>query len=266
MGGFNNIDGATVDAAGNVYFVDARFHRIYRWSQESRDVTLVRDSPLEPVGLAFDKSGNLLVVTRLNKVYAFRPDGPGDEITVLQPEPAIPRPGLVPVLPISRWRDAHDFIKVNIQPLPLQYLSPDGTTFIPVAKDFKSTGPMRSFPPAIDLIRAYGLAAAPTNQPFYVADEFGQKTWTFTVLSDGSLADPKLFAEEGEAGIATDTDGNVYVAAGNIFVFDQIGKQIDLIEVPERPTSLVFGGKDRQTLFIGARSSLYEVRTKFKGR
>ena len=266
VGGFNNIDGATVDAAGNVYFVDARFHRIYRWSQESRDVTLVRDSPLEPVGLAFDKSGNLLVVTRLNKVYAFRPDGPGDEITVLQPEPAIPRPGLVPVLPISRWRDAHDFIKVNIQPLPLQYLSPDGTTFIPVAKDFKSTGPMRSFPPAIDLIRAYGLAAAPTNQPFYVADEFGQKTWTFTVLSDGSLADPKLFAEEGEAGIATDTDGNVYVAAGNIFVFDQIGKQIDLIEVPERPTSLVFGGKDRQTLFIGARSSLYEVRTKFKGR
>jgi sugar lactone lactonase YvrE len=265
VGGFNSIDGATVDAAGKVYFVDARFHRIYRWSPESRTLTVVRDSPLEPVGLAFDKSGNLQVVTRLNKVYTFRPDNPGDEITVLQPQPAIPRPGLVPILPINRWRDAHDFIKINTQSAPLHYLSPDGTTYIPMMKDFKSTGPMRSFPPAIDIIRAYGLAAAPTNQPFYVADEFGQKTWSFAVLPDGSLTDPKLFAEEGEAGITTDADGNVYVAAGNIFVFDRSGRQIDLIEVPERPTCLVFGGKDRQTLFIAARSSLYCVRTKFKG-
>jgi sugar lactone lactonase YvrE len=265
-GGFNNIDGATVDVTGNIYFVDARFQRIYRWSPENRAVTLIRDSPLEPVGLVFDKAGNLLVVTRLNKVYAFRPDSLGDEITVLQPEAAVPRPGLMPVLPINRWRDAHDFIKANTQPLPLHYLSPDRTIFIPVMKDFKSTRPMRSFPPAIDIIRAYGLAAAPMNQAFYVADEFGQKTWMFIVLPDGSLANPKLFAEEGEAGITTDADGNVYVAAGNIFVFDRSGKQIDLIEVPERPTSLVFGGKDRQMLFITARSSLYGVHTKFKGQ
>ena len=86
MSGFNSIDGATVDAAGNVYFIDARFQRIYRWSPENRDVTLVRDSPLEPVGLAFDKSGDLLVVTRLNKVYSFRMDAPGDEIAALQPD------------------------------------------------------------------------------------------------------------------------------------------------------------------------------------
>jgi sugar lactone lactonase YvrE len=171
----------------------------------------------------------------------------------------------VPVLPISRWRDAHDFIKVNTQPLPLHCLSPDGTTFIPVMKDLRSTGSMRGPPPMIDIVRAYGLAAAPTNQPFYVADEFGQKTWKFNVMPDGSLADPRLFAEEGEAGNTTDADGNVYVAAGNIFVFDRSGKQIDLIELPERPTSLVFGGKDRQTLFIAARSSLYGVRTRFKG-
>jgi len=97
----------------------------------------------------------------------------------------------MPVLPINRWRDAHDFIKANTQPLPLHYLSPDGTIFIPVMKDFRNTGPMRSFPPPIDIIRAYGLAAAPANQSFYVADEFGQKTWKFSVLPDGSLADPR---------------------------------------------------------------------------
>jgi sugar lactone lactonase YvrE len=265
VGGFNNIDGMTVDATGNVYFVDARFQRIYRWSTESRDLTIVRDDPLEPVGLAFDKSGNLLVVTRTGAVYAFHPDGRKDEITVLQPMPAAPRPGLTAILPVNRWRDAHDFHDANIKPAPLQYLSPDGTVFIPATEDFKNAGLMRSMFSTIDLIRAYGLAPASTNRPFYVADEFGQKTWAFTVNPDGSLSNPKIFAEEGEAGVTTDAQGNVYVAAGNIFVFDPSGKQIDFIEVPERPTSVVFGGKDRRTLFIAARGSLYRVRTKYGG-
>ena len=266
VGGFNNIDAATVDATGNVYFVDARFQRIYRWSAERRDLTIVRDSPLEPAGLAFDKSGNLLVVTRTGAVYAFRPDSREGDITVLQPVPAAPRPGLTAILPVSRWRDAHDFINVNTESTPLQYLSPDHTTFIPAAEDFKSAGLMRSLFSTVDLVRAYGLAAASTNQPFYVADEFGQKTWAFTVNLDGSLSNPKLFAEEGEAGVTTDVEGNVYIAAGNILVYDGSGKYLGLIEVPERPTNLVFGGKDRQTLFVAARSSLYAVRTRFKGQ
>jgi len=203
---------------------------------------------------------------RLGQVYAFRPDGREDEITILQPVAAVPRPGLVPVLPINRWRDAHDFIKANAEALPLQSISPDGTTFIPVMKDFRSQAPMRGYQPPIDIVRAYGLAAAPTNRPFYVADEFGQKTWKFSVMPDGSLTDPKLFDKEGEAGITSDASGNVYVAAGNVFVFDRSGKQIDLIEVPERPTNLMLGGKDRQTLFFAARSSLYGVNTRFKGQ
>jgi len=271
--GFNNIDGTAVDANGNVYFVDARWNRIYRWSPDSRELTTIRDNPLEPVGLAFDKVGNLLVVTRTGLVYAIRPDGREDELTILQPEPAKERPGLVPILPVSRWRDAHDFLSANTNATPLQYISPDGTTFIPsvtnpsalTERGYSGTT-NRIFLGTIDLTRAYGLTPASLNRRFYVADEFGQKTWSFSVKADGSLADPKLFAEEGEAGVAVDAKGNVYVCAGNIFVYDSSGKQIDLIEVPERPTSLAFGGKDRQTLFIAARSSLYAVSTRFKGR
>jgi sugar lactone lactonase YvrE len=41
---------------------------------------------------------------------------------------------------------------------------------------------------------------------------------------------------------------------------------IDTIDVPERPLQLVFGGEDGQTLFIPARTSLYAVRTMYKGR
>jgi len=55
----------------------------------------------------------------------------------------------------------------------------------------------------------------------------------------------------------------VYIAAGQILVFDPSGKRIDTIEVPQRPTCLVFGGRDRSILFIMARSSLYSVQTRF---
>ena len=259
IGGFNNIDGMAVDAEGNVYFVDARWGRIYRWSPENRDLPVARQFPFEPVGLAFDRSGNLLVVTRNRAVVAFHPESQEDEMTVLRPVRATLRPGLTAVLPVSRWRDAHDFIEVNTRPPSLQYLSPDGTTFIPVPDEFETARSKRPFFPTIDLLRAYAFAPAATNLPFYVADEFGQKTWSFSINPDGSLSNPKLFAEEGEAGVTTDAAGNVYIAAGNIYVYDRSGKPIGFIEVPERPTSLVFGGKDHHTLFIAARRSLYGI-------
>jgi hypothetical protein len=267
--GFTNIDGTAVDAAGNVYFIDAARQSIYRWLPEKGDLTLIRDSPLQPVGLDFDQAGNLLVVSRTGQVYTFRPDSRGDEIQVIEPVTAIQRLGLVPVLPANRWRDAHDFVAVNTRAEPFQYLSPDGTTFFPASEAFKDLGrPGRPWwlSGTVDLIRAYQLVPAAPGLPFYVADEFGQKTWRFTVKPDGSLADPQLLAEEGEAGVAVDAQGNVYVAAGQVFVYDSTGRQIDLIEVPERPSALVFGGADRRTLFIAARSSLYALRMRFAGR
>jgi sugar lactone lactonase YvrE len=268
--GFNNIDSTSVDADGNVWFIDARWSRIYRWSPENRELKLVRDNPLDPVGIALDKAGNVLVVTRSLAVYAFQPNSREDELTVLQPEAAKDRPGMLAVLPVSRWRDGHDFPDANTNAAPFHYLSPDGTTFIPaVEKPRPATATTNTnwmFFGTVDLTRAYALVPASASRRFYVADEFGQKTWSFVVKADGSLADPKLFGEEGEAGNAVDEKGNVYVCAGNIFVYDPSGKQIDFIEVPERPTSIAFGGKDRKTLFIAARSSLYGARMRFHGQ
>jgi len=56
-----------------------------------------------------------------------------------------------------------------------------------------------------------------------------------------------------------DNRGNVYVADGHNYIFDNRGKKTGRIEVPERPFSIQFGGRDRKTLFITARSSLYGV-------
>ena len=59
-----------------------------------------------------------------------------------------------------------------------------------------------------------------------------------------------------------DEAGNVYIAGDQVYVYNREGKQIGVLEIPERPGSLAFGGPDERTLFIGARSSLYSIRTK----
>ncbi len=261
--GFLNIGGAAVDSAGNVYFADARENRIYRWSQENRRAELVRDIPQQPVQLAFDTAGNLLVVAYGGNgtVLAFRPDKSDSEIVPLKAEAAAPRPTMNAVLPVNRWMGDAEFLRDSTTPKPFHYVSPDGTTFIPADRDF-TTGAMQWGTKMADVLRAFRLAPTVAGRPFYVTNEAELKTWRFNVGPGGTLSEPKLFAQEGGESVAVDTQGNVYLAAGQILVFDSSGEQIDTIEVPQRPICLVFGGQDRQTLFITARSSLYRVQIK----
>ena len=263
-GGFSNIAGAAVDSKGDVYFADAREDRIYRWSQEKHRVEMVRDIPQKPVQLAFDKAGNLMVIAYDGDgtVLAFRPDVNDSEIVSLKPQPAAQRPGMVAVLPVNRWTGDSEFIRDSTSQKPFHYVSPDGTTFIPAGRDF-TTGAVQWGTKLADLLRTFRTASAMAGQTFYVTNEAELKTWAFKVGADGTLAEPRLFVQEGGENVAVDARGNVYIAAGQILVFDPSGKHIDTIEIPQRPTSLVFGGRDHRTLFITARSSLYSVQTRF---
>ena len=58
-------------------------------------LTVERDDPLDPVNLAFDKSGNLLVLSSLGAdgtVYSFRPGTPAAQMTVIAPQDAAAAP------------------------------------------------------------------------------------------------------------------------------------------------------------------------------
>jgi sugar lactone lactonase YvrE len=262
-GGFYNIAGGAVDPAGDFYFVDAHWQRIYRWAAANRQLSTVRDQPLDPINLAFDKAGNLLVVSYAGAgtVYSLRPGTSEGEISILAPQPVAPRIGLMAVLPVSDWRVSAQ----NLGQPSRQYLSPDGTTFIPAGQDFVS-GAMSWGVKSSPLLRGFGLVPAPAGKTAYITSEAEIATYSATVEPDGSLADIKLFANQGGEGVAVDERGNVYIAAGQIYVYDPAGKLLDTIEVPERPTQLVFGGKDGKILFIPARTGLYAIRTRNAGR
>jgi len=266
-GGFFNISGGAVDPAGDFYFVDPRWQHIYRWNATAGQLSTVHDAPLDPVNLAFDQAGNLMVVSYAGSgtVYTFKPGAPATNLELLKPVDATPRPGMTAVRPVGDWRIPRDPSTGTPIARPFHYLSPDGTTFISAGRDF-ATGAMSWGTKSADLLRSFGLKAAPVGKPFHLTSEAEVMTWRGTLGPDGNLLDFKPFVQQGGEGLAVDQAGNVFLAAGQIYVYDLSGKLIDTIETAERPIQLVFGGQDGRTLFIAARTSLYAVRTRLRGR
>jgi sugar lactone lactonase YvrE len=259
--GFFNISGAATDNSGQLYFVDAHWQRIYRWDPKMRAAVVIRDMPLEPVNLVFDKEGNLLVVSYAGKgtVYSIRPDAPADQVTMLTAEPSAPRPGMTAVRAVDAWE-----VEGIATPRPWQFISPDRTLYIPVAEDFMQ-GTLSWGTKMADILHGFGIAKAIPGHPFYVSDEAQEKTYKVNVTDSGTITDLQLFADAGGESVTQDQAGNVYLAAGQVQVFSPDGKLIGRIDVPERPIDLVFGGPDHRTLFILTHASLYSVETKSAG-
>jgi sugar lactone lactonase YvrE len=290
VGGFDAISGAAAGPDGTVYFVDHRQQRIFAWS-EARGLVVVRHDPADAVNLAVDASGSLLVQSSAGPegtVYSFRPGSAADQVTVLDAKAGPPPAGALFVLPGNVW-DNGEFkdqldpetleFKTNAQifaedvtaPRAKAYVSPDGSRVLPHGRVFRQ-GPddnIAGMDPTgwrwSNNLDAYGFITASPGHQVHVISGAENRTYRATVAPDGSLSDLKVFAERGGESVAADAAGNVYVANGQIFVYDKTGTPIGRIDVPERPIQLVFGGPDRRTLFILGHHTLYAVRTKAPG-
>jgi len=278
-GGFYSISGATVDGSGQLYFVDHHEQRIYRWSPKE-GLNIERDNPLDPVNLAFDKSGNLLVLSSAGPqgtVYCFRPGTPETEINVLAPSPARLRPDARILLPVNYWNNGEFKDQLDLHTLTYKtlsemfaedvstpkvrnYVSPDGSTVLPAGRVFQQ-GPSTDTSGwrFSDNLDTYGFVTALPGQRIYVSSESEDLTYSAVVSPDGALRDLHPFAERGGESVVVDSKGNVYVANGQIFVYNAAGRQIAQIQVPERPIDLVFGGAEGRTLFILAHHTLYAI-------
>jgi sugar lactone lactonase YvrE len=115
------------------------------------------------------------------------------------------------------------------------------------------------------ILQSSNLAAFAPGDEHYVTSEDDGKTYRVKLDSDEKLT-ASVFAERAGTSVINDAAGNVYIASDQVYIYNREGKQIGVLETPERPGSLAFGASDGRTLFIGARSSLYSICTAASGR
>jgi hypothetical protein len=276
--GFYSISGAAVDASGKLYFVDHRFQRIYGWS-EKEGLSIERDAPLDPVNLAFDKSGNLMVLSSDGPeatVYSFKP-GTTDPIRLIPPTPVGQHPGASIALPVNTWvngefRDQLDPKTMRFTTLhemyvrdagtakTREYVSPDGSLALPAYRVL-TQGPANHLGWRwSDTLDSYGFVTAKPGERAFVVNGSEDRTYSGLVGAAGQLTDLKPFANRGGEGVTQGPDGRVYVLNGEVFVYAADGKELGRIMVPERPIQILFGGTDGCTLFILTHRALYAAK------
>ena len=119
---------------------------------------------------------------------------------------------------------------------------------------------------ADDFSRPNGLCFSPDERFLYIADSDGARSVVrrFRITAENTLADGEDFAKiqpPAPDGIRTDAEGRLYATAGDgIHVFGPDGRLLGKIRLPVCPANCTFGGNDRRTLFITARSNLYALR------
>ncbi|MDU1890525.1 MAG: glycosyl hydrolase family 28-related protein [Dysgonomonas sp.] len=257
--GFDFIDGATVDKNGNPYFIDYKWQRIYRWNIQDEKIELICEMPVYPVSLSFDTEGNLLVVTRFVQVesifnrgnvsvIAMNPDNPIETIRELK---AVPFSSVDMnnvqwvVYQASRYRIEHNVESALMAEIQNCYIAPDGVTIVPDTPDLAQT---------------YSLKKAQLGEKIYVSSNAAQRTYSLNIDKQGRFANPQLFTNDGEIDVLEAANGDIYISSGNILVYDKDGSLKKYLEIPERPTSIVLGGKNKDILFVCARGGFYSIK------
>lgn len=126
-----------------------------------------------------------------------------------------------------------------------------------------------------DLPNPNGIILSPDEKTLYVIPSGQAEMMVYPVESPGKLGRGQVFCSLRQApgqkngggdGLAIDQQGNLYITSKlGIQVFDSAGKLLGILEVPEQPANVTFGGPDRQTLYVTARKSLYSARMQAVG-
>jgi len=252
--GFQFTEGPAADAQGNIYFTDIPNNRIHQWSVGGTLTNFLEGSG-GANGLFFDKGGNLIACAGgTGKLVSIDPQG---AVTVLadryQGKPfnspndlwIHPDGGIYFTDPRYGSRD-----NLPQDGEHVYYLSADRKRLIRVIDD---------------MVRPNGVIGSPDGKRLYVADHGSNQTYVYTIAPDGMLSGKTLFAPQGSDGMTLDEYGNVYLTGRAVSVYDKNGTLIKTLDVPEQPANLCFGGNDKKTLFITARTSLYCLKMQVKG-
>jgi len=254
--GFEFTEGPTADAAGNLYFTDIPNQRIHKLDSQNQLSVFAENSGysngLMVVGdrlLACEMNGKLKEyrladaeqTTLAEQFEGKRFNAPNDLV--------IDRTGGI-YFTDPRFRAPE---KLPQGKEAVYYRAADGTV-MRLLDDRKAPN---------------GVILSPNESTLYVIPSMEKQMWAYPVEAPGKIGAGKVLCElqqrpgqdnGGGDGLTIDTQGNLYITSAlGIQVVSPDGKILGIIEIPEQPANVTFGGTDHRMLFVTARKSLYAV-------
>lgn len=120
-----------------------------------------------------------------------------------------------------------------------------------------------------EFIQPNGLAFADDESVLFVVDSERDAICELTLDSRGGVRAQRTLIERGLGfdGIRMDAAGRIWAATRDgVSCFDVEGIELLQISLPEPASNLEFGGRQRNTLYITATTTLYSLRTSVRGR
>lgn len=267
--GYSNASGLTADDAGHIFFTDSVAHMIYRWNAATKQAEKLTDQVPAPQAVAFVAPHTLLAVDLSKAVYSV--DTESGATAKLSPA-AAPQDGTSLLMPTG-FHNSMDTLVKQMDRRGVVYARGSNMAITAAVTDehrdfFYAPGTKIAVMAGgtwQPMLQASQWSVMPIGGKHLAASEEDDATSRITLNSLKEIA-VAPFVSRGGSSTVTDTAGNVYLAEGQLYIYSPTGKQIGMVEIPERPTSVAFGGDDHRTLFIGARGSVFSIRTKAAGR
>ncbi len=259
--GYSFTEGPAVNPDGDIYFTDQPNDKIYKWSAEDNTVSLFMEGAKRSNGMYFDHEGVLIscadyqnelikiaanqdLQVIVNGYRGQRLNGPND--LWIHPDKQI---YITDAFYKRKWWD-HEEKEIEQENVYMYY--PESKKLVIAAEG---------------LVRPNGIVGTPNGKMLYVADIEDGKIYRYKIDKQGKLSNRKLFTTAKSDGMTIDHKGNVYVTnSDGVTVYNQKGEQIEQIPTGQRWTAnVVFGGKQRDILFVTAMGSVYTLQMKVKG-
>jgi len=252
--GFQFTEGPVWKDGVGLFFSDINGNTIYRWSQHSGAVAVVKPSG-NANGLTFDHQGRLLVAQQgARRVIRIEPDS---SQTVLAER-----------YTGKRLNSPNDLVVTSDGSIlftdPPYGISPgqEELGFYGIFR-IDTTGRLQLLDKT--LRRPNGIVLSQDEKKLFVDDSEARTIYVWDVASDSVLTNKKLFASMAPAGYADgmkiDSAGNLYSAGPlGVWVFAPDGNVLDTILVPGQTTNCNWGDADRKTLYITAGTAVFRIR------
>ncbi|MEI9805635.1 MAG: SMP-30/gluconolactonase/LRE family protein [Pseudolabrys sp.] len=256
------LEGPSFDRAGNLYFVDNTYGRIFR-ADPSGQIEVIAEYDGEPNGLKLHKDGRIFVADYRHGI-----------VTV---DPATGK--VTPV--VSRYMTDH-FRGVNDLVFSKNgdlYFTDQGQTDLA-----DPNGSVYCYSADGKLRKVIGNAPSPNGLVFnleedilFVATTRSNAIWRVPLTPSGAVSRLGVFlylsGGVGPDGLALDESGGLAIAhpgMGVVWVFSARGEPLYRVEScrGDKPTNIAYGGPDRRTLYImeAATGSILTARLPSPGR